>query len=107
MELLFYTDIFLANELKATSLSFSCVFKRRVFVMLSPLLYDACSAPINVIHSIQLGFTIRFALVLFLVAILYQRRWLILWSTISRAAPAARDQLQSRLDINLLLLDIV
>ena len=23
-----YTDIFLANELKATSLSFSCVFKR-------------------------------------------------------------------------------
>ena len=28
-----YTDIFLANELKATSSSFSRVFKRRVFVI--------------------------------------------------------------------------
>ena len=40
----FYTDIFLANELKATSLSFWCVFKRGGFCHLSPLLYDACSA---------------------------------------------------------------
>ena len=47
-------------------------------------------APKKVFHSIRLGFTIRFALVLFVVAILYQRRWLIFWATIAQAARAAR-----------------
>ena len=42
-QLLFYVDIFLANELKATPLSFSRVLKRRVFVINS-LFYDACFA---------------------------------------------------------------
>ena len=43
MQLLFYTGIFLANERRATPLSFSCVLKRRFFVTNS-LFYDACSA---------------------------------------------------------------
>ena len=62
------------------------------------LFYDSCSAekskdlicPKKVFHSIRLGFTIRFALVLFAVAILYQRRWLIFWAAIAQAAWAAR-----------------
>ena len=43
MHLLFYTGIFLANELRATPLSISCVLKRRFFVI-NRLFYDACSA---------------------------------------------------------------
>ena len=43
MKILFYTDIFLENELRPTSLSFSCVLKRRVFGINS-LFYDACFA---------------------------------------------------------------
>ena len=43
LQLLFYTGIFLANELRATPLSISCVLKRRVFVI-NRLFYDACSA---------------------------------------------------------------
>ena len=35
--------IFLANELRATPLSISCVLKRRFFVI-NRLFYDACSA---------------------------------------------------------------
>ena len=45
--------------------------------------------PKKVFHSIRLGF----ALVLFVVAILYQRRWLIFWATIAQAARAARDSM--------------
>ena len=33
MKLLFYTDIFVANELRATPFSLSCVLKRRIFVI--------------------------------------------------------------------------
>ena len=43
MQLLFYTGIFPANELRATPLSVSCVLKRRFFVI-NRLFYDACSA---------------------------------------------------------------
>ena len=43
MQLLFYTGIFLANELRATPLSSSCVRERRFFVI-NRLFYDACSA---------------------------------------------------------------
>ena len=43
LQLLFYTGISLANELRATPLSISCVVKRRFFVI-SRLFYDACSA---------------------------------------------------------------
>ena len=43
MQLTFCTDIFLANEQRATPLLFSCVLKRRVFVF-NRLFYDACSA---------------------------------------------------------------
>ena len=43
MQRLFSTGIFLANERRATPLSFSCVLKRRVFVINS-LFYDACFA---------------------------------------------------------------
>ena len=43
LQLLFYTGIFLANELRATPLSISCVLKRRFFVI-NRLFYDACSA---------------------------------------------------------------
>ena len=43
MQLLFYTGIFLANELRATPLQIWCVLKRRIFVI-NRLFYDACSA---------------------------------------------------------------
>ena len=43
LQLLFDTGIFLANELRATPLSISCVLKRRFFVI-NRLFYDACSA---------------------------------------------------------------
>ena len=43
MQLLFYTGIFLANELTATPLQISSVLKRRVFVI-NRLSYYACSA---------------------------------------------------------------
>ena len=43
LQLLFYAGIFLANELRANPLSFSCLRKRRFFVI-SRLFYDACSA---------------------------------------------------------------
>ena len=43
LQLLFYTGIFLANELRATPLSILCVLKRRLFVI-NGLFYDACSA---------------------------------------------------------------
>ena len=43
MELLFYAGIFLANELRPTPLSISCVLRRRFFVI-SRLFYDTCSA---------------------------------------------------------------
>ena len=43
MQLLFYTGICLANELRATPLSISCVLKRR-FSVINRLVYDACSA---------------------------------------------------------------
>ena len=43
MQLVFYADIFLANELRPTPLSISCVLKRRFFVI-NRLFYDACSA---------------------------------------------------------------
>ena len=88
----------MANELRATPLSFSCILKRRAFVvnslfymMLFPRRFRKIYyAPKTVFHSIQLGFTIRFALVLLVVAILYQRRWPIFWATIARASRAAR-----------------
>ena len=97
MQLLFYAGIFLANELRPTPLSISCVLKRRFFVI-NRLFYDACTAakskdlicPQESIPFDSIGFTIRFALVLFVVAILYQRRWLIFWATIAQAAWAAR-----------------
>ena len=41
MELLFYAGIFLANELRPTPLSISCVLKRRFFVINR---LDTCSA---------------------------------------------------------------
>ena len=41
LQLLFYTGIFLANELRATPLSISCVLKRRFFVINR---LDTCSA---------------------------------------------------------------
>ena len=44
LKLLFYTDIFLENELRATSLSFSCVLKTRLSFVISRLFYDACFA---------------------------------------------------------------
>ena len=43
MQLLFYTGIFLANKLRATPLSISCVLKTR-FIVINRLSYDACSA---------------------------------------------------------------
>ena len=43
LQLLFFTGIFLANKLRVTPLSISCVLKRRFFVI-SRLFYDACSA---------------------------------------------------------------
>ena len=43
LQLLFYTGIFLANELRANPLSISCVLKRRFFVI-NGLFCDACSA---------------------------------------------------------------
>ena len=43
MQVLFYTGIFLANELRATPLSISCVLKRSFFVI-NRLFYGACSA---------------------------------------------------------------
>ena len=43
LQLLFYAGIFLANELRPTPLSISCVLKRRFFVI-NRLFYDACSA---------------------------------------------------------------
>ena len=97
LQLLFYTGIFLTNELRATPLSISCALKRRFFVI-NRLFYDACSAekskdlirPQESISFDSIGFTIRFALVLFVVAILCQRRWLIFWATIAQAARAAR-----------------
>ena len=52
--------------------------------------------PKTVFHSIQLGFTIRFALVLLVVANLYQRRWPIFWATIARASRAARTARTAR-----------
>ena len=107
MQLLFYTDIFLANERRATPFSISCVLKRKFFVV-NRLFYDACSAEKSkdlicpqesIFHSIRLGFTIRFALVLFVVAILYQRRWLIFWASIAKAARAARAARDSMVDL--------
>ena len=102
MKLLFYADIFLENELRATSLSFSCVLKTRFSFVISRLFYDACFAeksqdlifPQESISFDSAGFynTFFFALVLCVVAILYQRRCLIFWATIARAARAARDQ---------------
>ena len=94
MQLLSYTGVFLANVLRATPLSISGLLKRRFFVI-NRLFYDACSAEkskdlICPQESIGIGFTIRFALVLFVVAILYQRRWLIFWAIIAQAAWAAR-----------------
>ena len=91
---------FLANERRATPLSISCVLKRRFFVI-KRLFYDACSAektkdlicPQESIPFDSIGFTIRFALVLFVVAILCQGRWLIFWATIAQAARAARDSM--------------
>ena len=53
-------------------------------------------APKTVFHSIQLGFTIRFVLVLFVVAILYQKRRQIFWATIARAPWAARTPRTAR-----------
>ena len=44
MKLLFYTDIFLENELRATPLSFSCVLKTRYSFVINRLFYDACFA---------------------------------------------------------------
>ena len=44
MKLLFYADIFLENELRATSLSFSCVLKTRFSFVINRLFYDACFA---------------------------------------------------------------
>ena len=44
MKLLFYTDIFLENELRATPLSFSSVLKTRFGFVISRLFYDACFA---------------------------------------------------------------
>ena len=44
MKLLFYADIFLENELRATSLSFSCVLKTRFSFVINRLFYDACLA---------------------------------------------------------------
>ena len=65
-------------------------------------------APKKVFYSIRLGFTIRFALVFFVVAILYQRRWLIFWAAIAQAAWAARAARDHGwLDINLLLEAII
>ena len=43
LQLLFYAGIFLANELRPTPLSISCVLKKRFFVI-NRLFYDACSA---------------------------------------------------------------
>ena len=43
LQLLFFTGIFLGNELRATLLSISCVLKRR-FLVTNRLFYDACSA---------------------------------------------------------------
>ena len=53
-------------------------------------------APKTVFHSIQLGFTIRFALVLFVVAIMYPKRRQIFWATITRAPWAARTPQTAR-----------
>ena len=50
LQLLFcYTDTSLANELKATSLSFSCVFKRRVLLLFLSYINDiqTCSDTFN------------------------------------------------------------
>ena len=44
MKLLFYTDIFLENELRPTSLSFSCVLQTRFSFVINRLFYDACFA---------------------------------------------------------------
>ena len=44
MKLLFYADIFLENELRATSLSFSCVLKTMFSFVINRLFYDACFA---------------------------------------------------------------
>ena len=44
MKLLFYTDIILENELRATSLSFSCVLETRFSFVINRLFYDACFA---------------------------------------------------------------
>ena len=44
LKLLFYTDIFLENELRATPLSFSCVLKTRFSFVINRLFYDACFA---------------------------------------------------------------
>ena len=57
-------------------------------------------SPKKVFHSIQLGFTIRFALLLFVVAILYQKRWLIFWANIARNARAARDSMVGLISIS-------
>ena len=93
LQLPFYTGIFLANELRANPLSISCVLKRRFFVI-NRLSYDACSAekskdlicPQESIPFDSIGFYS-----LFVVAILYQRRWLMFWATIAQAARAARS----------------
>ena len=44
MKILFCTDIFLENELRATPLSFSCVLKTRFSFVINRLFYDACFA---------------------------------------------------------------
>ena len=41
MKLLFYADIFLENELRATSLSFSCVLKTKFSFVINRLFSDA------------------------------------------------------------------
>ena len=93
LQLPFSTDIFLANELSATPLSFLCVLKRRVFI--NRLFYGACSTeksqdlicPKESISfdSVRFHSTFRFSS-LCSRDFVPEARWLIFWATIARAA---------------------